>query len=106
MGKARPQSPDTGLIFLSEDLVCLYEGGRASALSTDPQSNWIVCVVIATPITVPSMCVQRRLERIQEDSCLFFLSVEGLPFKRQNKWKLTGTGGALGKKKAMNSAFN
>ena len=39
MGKARPQSPDTGLIFLSEDLVCLYEGGRASALSTDPQSN-------------------------------------------------------------------
>lgn len=43
--------------FIRRFRVCLWRGGPT--LSTDPQSNWTVCVVIATPITkpLPSKCV-------------------------------------------------
>lgn len=77
MVKAGAWSADTELIFffffLLGDLVRM-EGG---VLIHCPQSNWIACVVIATPITKPlhRKCarVQRRLERIQEDSSPFSL---------------------------------
>lgn len=108
MVKARAWSPDTGLIFfLLGDLVYAYEGGGIGGLGhcpqTHTQSNWIACVVIATPITNPlhGKCarVQRSLERIQEDSSLFFRFVRGPPHKRRNDWKLIETGSALVKKK-------
>ena len=95
-----------GWFFFFFISVCMRRRRRVftPTLSTDTQSNWIVCVVIATPITKPlaqkvcvcvCVCVWRRLERIQEDSSLFFhFSLWGSPHKRRNDWKLIGAGGS------------
>lgn len=106
MAKARPWSPDTGLIFFIRRFgVCQWRdwGGGVPALSTDTQSNWIACVVIATPITEPlhSKCVCREDWRGFKRIPLFsFLLFRARHNKRHNNWKLIDTGSALGKQKA------